>query len=66
MKIVGMLIDNSGIIDNGSSTTIADAVNNGFNNCSSSSIENILFDGPAQIVLYPNPTSENTTLGIKY
>ena len=65
MKIVGMLIDNSGIIDNGSSTTIADAVNNGFNNCSSSSIENILFDGPAQIVLYPNPTSENTTLGIK-
>ena len=64
MKIVGMLIDNSGLIDNGSSSTIADAVNNGFNSCSSSSIENILFDGPAQLALYPNPTSENTTLGI--
>ena len=65
MKIVGMLIDNSGLIDNGSSSTIADAVNNGFNSCSSSSIENILFDGPAQLALYPNPTSENTTLVIR-
>ena len=65
MKIIGMLIDNSGLIDNGSSSTIADAVNNGFNNCSSSSIENILFDGPTQLALFPNPTSENTTLGIR-
>ena len=64
MKIVGMLIDDSGLIDNGSSSTIADAVNNGFNSCSSSSIENILFDGPTQIALYPNPSSEKTTLGI--
>tara|TARA_B100000900_G_C20601634_1_gene725930 strand:+ start:6435 stop:8480 length:2046 start_codon:yes stop_codon:yes gene_type:complete len=65
MKIVGMLINNSGLIDNGSSSTIADAVNNGFNSCSSSSIENVLFDGPTQLALFPNPTSENTTLGIR-
>ena len=64
MKIVGILIDDSGLIDNGSSSTIGDAVNNGFNSCSSSSIENILFDGPTQIALYPNPSSEKTTLGI--
>ena len=64
MKIVGMLINNSGLIDNGSTSTIADAVNNGFNSCSNTSIENVLFDGPTQIVLYPNPTSENTTLAI--
>ena len=64
MKIIGMLIDNSGLIDNGSSSTISDAISNGFNACSSSSIENILFDEPTQLAIYPNPTSDNTMLSI--
>ena len=27
-------------------------------------LDNIIFNNPSQIVLYPNPTSSNTTLGI--
>ena len=67
MKIVGMLIDANGAIDNGSSSTISDAINNGLNsvNCALSNVqETIIFDEPSKIALFPNPTSGNSSLGI--
>ncbi len=67
MKIVGLLINANGEIDNGSSSTITDAINNGLNseNCVLTNVqETIIFDEPSKIALFPNPTSGNTTLGI--
>ena len=60
MKIIGMLIDDNGRIDNGSSFSVNQAINNGYS-CSTSSIQdNILFNNPSKILLYPNPSSSNT------
>ncbi len=64
MKIIGMLINDNGRIDNGSSFSVNQAINNGYS-CSTSSIQdNILFNNPSKILLYPNPTSSNTELAL--
>jgi hypothetical protein len=64
MKIVGLFIDNTGKIDNASSTDINTAVANGY------VVGTMVFDATAsideniidQMALYPNPTSSITNL----
>ena len=63
MHIVGMLIDNTGRINNGSSQSYAEALSSGWVDCSSST-EAINLEGPEHnnIQAYPNPA--NNTLYI--
>ncbi|MAW21434.1 MAG: hypothetical protein CMD16_03450 [Flavobacteriales bacterium] len=58
IHIVGMLLDNSGLIDNASSTSIADAINNGYNSCATTSI-GVDLNGPDRINFFPNPATDN-------
>ena len=58
IHIVGMLMDQSGMIDNASSTTIATAEMQGLSNSCSGATEAIYLDGPDDLVVYPNPTTD--------
>jgi len=59
IHIVGMLFDAQGKTDNASSSSIADAVTEGYsNNCSGAS-ETIYLSGPDKLIVYPNPASNN-------
>ncbi len=64
ISIVGMLIDNGGEIDNGSKTTIAEAVSNGFVN--GTAVVGITTpDAPDALVsIYPNPTHGSAWLSL--
>ncbi len=55
MHIIGMLIKQTGIIDNGSTTTIAQAITNGY--IAGISTANLGYD----VHLFPNPTSAGET-----
>ena len=58
IHIVGMLIDQSGMIDNASSTSIAAAESAGLSNVCSGATEVIYLDGPDDLVVFPNPASD--------
>ena len=58
IHIVGMLLDNGNLIDNGSSTDITTAINTGYINCGTTSI-GIELNDPNRINIYPNPASDN-------
>ncbi|MBC8147159.1 MAG: Omp28-related outer membrane protein, partial [Bacteroidetes bacterium] len=58
MHIVGMLLKPDGKIDNGSTTTFAEAITNGFVTGANVSVTEIL-PGPDAIRVYPNPVSDN-------
>lgn len=64
ISIIGMLIDDGGEIDNGSKTTITEAVTNGF--VPGTAIVGVQQpSGPDQLVsLYPNPTEANAWLSL--
>ena len=59
IHIVGMLFDAQGKTDNASSSTVADAVNEGYSNNCSGSTETIYLDGPDKLMVYPNPAHNN-------
>jgi len=58
IHIVGMLLDNSNMVDNASSTTIDAAVLGGYSACATSSTS-IELNGPDKINIFPNPASES-------
>lgn len=58
IHIVGMLLDNSGKIDNGSTSTINTAVNNGYIACGSTT-SSLNLNGPDRINIFPNPATDN-------
>ena len=58
IHIVGMLFDVQGKTDNASSTSISDAETTGYISCSGST-ETIYLNGPDDLVVYPNPASNN-------
>lgn len=60
IHIVGMLIDPNNRIDNASSTTIDEAVNNGFVAGDTVTSVTELSQMDAEYSLYPNPSSDNT------
>tara|TARA_A100001037_G_scaffold40582_1_gene31682 strand:+ start:3289 stop:5370 length:2082 start_codon:yes stop_codon:yes gene_type:complete len=64
MHIVGMFIDNSGRIDNASSTTIDQASTNGYSSFCSTTTQAINLEGPenANTQLYPNPTANEINI----
>ncbi len=57
MHIVGMLLKPNGKIDNGSTSTIAEAITNGFITAYNVSVSEKL-NGPDAIRVYPNPVSD--------
>ena len=59
IHIVGMLLDVQGMVDNASSTTIAKAEYDGYSGNCSGSTDVIYLDGPDDLVVYPNPASNN-------
>ena len=59
IHIVGMLLDVQGMVDNASSTTIAQAEYDGYSGNCSGSTDAIYLDGPDDLVVYPNPASNN-------
>ena len=65
IHIIGMLISPNGRIDNAGTATIAEAVNNGYENGINAGLYDAL---PNQldeaIKLYPNPTSDHATIAI--
>lgn len=58
IHIVGMLLDNGNLIDNGSSTDITTAINTGYIDCGTTSI-GVELNGPNRINIYPNPAIDN-------
>ena len=50
-------MDQSGMVDNASSTTIATAEMQGLSSSCSGATEVIYLDGPDDLVVYPNPAS---------
>ena len=58
IHIVGMLLDNSNIIDNASSGSIDNAIIVGYTDCGSTSIA-VELNGPDRINIYPNPATDN-------
>ena len=58
IHIVGMLIDNGNMVDNASSSSIADAENLGYTACATTSI-GLELNGPDKINIYPNPATDN-------
>lgn len=59
MNIVGMLIDQSGKIDNGSFTTIAEALDNGLVECDAVGATSVKeLDKETGFNLYPNPATD--------
>jgi hypothetical protein len=64
ISIIGMLIDDGGEIDNGSLTSIDEAVTNGFVS-GTGIVGTTQLEGPdAAVSLYPNPTSGNAWLSL--
>ncbi len=61
MHIAGMLIKPNGQIDNGSGTTVAEAISNGFVSGTNVSITQILLGPDAKVRLFPNPTQSGYT-----
>jgi hypothetical protein len=59
IHIVGMLFDAQGKTDNASSSSIADAVTEGYSNSCSGASETIYLSGPDKLIVYPNPSSNN-------
>ena len=59
IHIVGMLLDVQGMIDNASSTTIVQAEYDGYSGNCSGSTDVIYLDGTDDLVVYPNPVSNN-------
>jgi hypothetical protein len=59
IHIVGMLLDVQGMVDNASSTTIAQAEYDGYSGNCSGSTDVIYLDGPDDLVVYPNPATNN-------
>jgi len=59
IHIVGMLFDAQGKTDNASSSSIADAVTEGYSNSCSGASETIYLSGPDKLMVYPNPASNN-------
>ena len=53
-----MLLDNSNRVDNASSTSIDDAIAEGYTACATSTF-GIDLNGPDRINIYPNPATEN-------
>jgi hypothetical protein len=63
MHIVGLLLDNTGAINNGSFSTVNEAVTNGFTTGTNILIGiNALAQPDIDIQLYPNPTAGNSFL----
>jgi len=58
IHIVGMLLDNSNLIDNASSTDITTAINTGYTQCAVTST-GIELNGPNRVNIYPNPATDN-------
>ena len=58
IHIVGMLLDNSNRIDNGSSSSIPDAITVGYSACASTSTS-LDLNGPDRINIFPNPATDN-------
>ena len=67
MHIVGMLMDSSGSIDNGSSSTLESAISNGFTSGENVLATSALSHVDAVLNVYPNPTSDylQVSLNIK-
>lgn len=63
MHIVGMLINSSGKIDNGSYSTIAEAETNGLGDCSLGIMEDKIDQG--SINVYPNPATDMAYVNLK-
>ncbi|MDC3390598.1 T9SS type A sorting domain-containing protein [Flavobacteriales bacterium] len=60
IHIVGMLIDNTNRVDNASSTTISEAINNGLSSeCITATNIGMELNGPDRVNIYPNPASDN-------
>lgn len=57
IHIVGMLLDNSNLIDNASSTDITTAINTSYIDCGTTSI-GIELNDPNRINIYPNPATD--------
>ena len=51
-------MDQAGMVDNASSTTIATAETQGLSNSCSGATEAIYLDGPDDLVVFPNPASD--------
>ncbi|MCX6296246.1 MAG: T9SS type A sorting domain-containing protein [Bacteroidetes bacterium] len=64
IHIVGLFIDPTGIIDNASSTTIPEAVTNGYVSGSGVGVNDIAYAPDAQVSIYPNPSSNNSTIAL--
>ncbi len=58
MHIVGMLLDNSNRVDNASSTSINEAIAEGYSSCATS-IFGVDLNGPDRINIYPTPAKES-------
>lgn len=65
IHIVGFILDPTGKIDNAASATIAEAVTNGFVNGTQLGISTELPQPDAILSVYPNPSSEMTTLSVQ-
>ena len=58
-----MLINSTGAVDNASSSSVSNAIVNGYNSCSGSTSISHELDAPDElIVIYPNPTNSVTTI----
>lgn len=64
IHIVGLFIDPTGKIDNAASTTIAQAVANGYVSGSGVGINDIADAPDAQVSVYPNPTANTSTISL--
>ena len=59
IHIVGMLLDNSNLVDNASSETIDKAILIGYTDCEGSTSTAVELNGPDRINIYPNPATDN-------
>jgi len=59
IHIVGMLLDNSNIIDNASSESIDNSIIIGYSDCGAPASIATELNGPDRINIYPNPATDN-------
>jgi hypothetical protein len=64
IHIVGLFIDPTGKIDNAGTATIAEAVTNGYVSGSGVGVNDIASAPDAQVSIYPNPSSNNSTIAL--
>ena len=64
VHIIGLFIDPTGKIDNAGSATIAQAVSNGFVLGATAGVNTIADSPDAQVSVYPNPSSTNSTISL--